>query len=442
MRRPSHGRIIGFPRSPPPMNDYLRPSESGALRRNDRVEYSSNGSERPHLRVLDGIRGLAILLVLIHHSSPLESEKWASGIPLLRWVHVGWIGVDLFFVLSGFLITGILLDERGRSHYLRNFYARRFLRIFPLYYGVLFVLFCVLPIGLRLINLDSSAIGRLNRLVLEYREIQRNQVWLWMYLSNFAAVFSHIQWKSVGHFWSLAVEEQFYMIWPIVLSFSRGRRGLFAVCIVIVLMALGSRLAIPSMGLPQGVAYVLTPCRLDGLAMGGILAVLARGQGGLACWVTLGRVLGCGASAFVVWGFYWQGFPEHGDFFCTIGFSLLANAFTALLLETLTAPPHSFISRIFQSSVLLFLGKYSYGIYVYNRIIILPVRFLVQPEALARQFGSPLAGVLAMQLACGGASIGIAMLSWHLYEIHFFKLKKKFSVSAVVGRYPGDDRQR
>lgn len=408
------------------MNNNTSSDGTGVAIHIERTEPNSDGSVRQHIPVLDGIRGLAILLVLVHHVTPLDTEKWVAGLSVVRWVHAGWIGVDLFFVLSGFLITGILLDDRGTPHYLRNFYARRVLRIFPLYYGVLFVLFVLTPIGLWLANLDARISGRLAGVLQGYWEIQQNQIWLWLYLSNFAEIFFQVQWKSVGHFWSLAVEEHFYVIWPAAVLFA-GRRGLLSICPLIILASLGLRLAAPALGFNQGATYVLTPCRLDGLAMGGMLAVLTRVRCDLADWARVSHGLGWGAGALVVLGFYRQGSPEPGEFFCTVGFSLLAVTFTALVFGVLTASPSSFTGRLFRSRGLRFFGRYSYGIYVYNRLLILPVRLLVQPEALAIQYGSPLIGILAMQVAGTGASIGLAMLSWQLYEIHFIKLKKHFS---------------
>jgi peptidoglycan/LPS O-acetylase OafA/YrhL len=129
-----------------------------------------------HIPVLDGIRGLAIVMVLIAHFATLLEVFLKNYYPFIgpiitKLALAGLMGVDLFFVLSGFLITGILLDTKGTERYFTNFYARRFLRIFPLYYGVLFLLFFVLP---KCISFDAAA-----------TEISANQWWLWAYLTNF-----------------------------------------------------------------------------------------------------------------------------------------------------------------------------------------------------------------------------------------------------------------
>src|SRR4051812_39004746 len=119
---------------------------------------TTGASRRAHegfIPALDGLRGIAILLVLFHHFTIYRPDrgldKWLANIPA-----AGWIGVDVFFVLSGFLITGILLDARDRRHYFRNFYARRALRIFPLYYLVVFVGLILLP---KLPDMHTALVG-------------------------------------------------------------------------------------------------------------------------------------------------------------------------------------------------------------------------------------------------------------------------------------------
>src|SRR6185295_3788466 len=172
-----------------------------------------------HMDALDGLRGLAIVLVLLVHfvgdDTPHGTlERWAT-----RLANYGTWGVDLFFVLSGFLITGILYDSKTKAHYFRNFYVRRTLRIFPLYYGVLFALFVLLPVvPLAYPSGLSESLG--------------HQAWLWSYASNLYVSLKGT-WAAlpyVSHFWSLAVEEHFYLVWPIVvLAFAK--RTLLAICV-------------------------------------------------------------------------------------------------------------------------------------------------------------------------------------------------------------------
>jgi peptidoglycan/LPS O-acetylase OafA/YrhL len=192
----SEGVAQNTPEQP---GEAVPPAAAGAPRRS-----SPRSGFAGHLPALDGVRGLAILLVLLYHfvaqttaTNRLEAAvNWALG--------YGFLGVDLFFVLSGFLITGILYDSRADPGYFRTFYMRRVLRIFPLYYAVLAVVF----FGVSLLPALRGS---------EIAGLREHQAWAWLYGIN---VYLSIQggWvlSYIEHFWSLAVEEHFYFIWPLV----------------------------------------------------------------------------------------------------------------------------------------------------------------------------------------------------------------------------------
>ena len=173
------------------------------------------------LMSLDGLRGIAILAVIAEHTlrlfhpTSVLSRLWAA------FQESSWAGVDLFFVLSGFLITGILLDSRHDKRYFLNFYARRTLRIFPLYYAVLVIAILIVP-----------AVMGFSKLPELYSRLVANQLWLWTYLQNFAQASGPHALPGFGHFWSLAVEEQFYWVWPLAV-FLLPRRHLFRLCITL-----------------------------------------------------------------------------------------------------------------------------------------------------------------------------------------------------------------
>src|SRR5260221_720191 len=229
---------------------------------------------RGHMPVLDGVRGLAIVLVLLVHFTPPGQSHTVLGTLTKALASIGNVGVDLFFVLSGFLITGILLDAKGGPHYFRTFYARRSLRIFPLYYGVLFVTFVILPIFYAPRTPDA---GR----------VFHDQGWLWFYVSNIKGGLSEFErpfsagWIQFDHFWSLAVEEQFYLVWPLlVLLLNRSR--MMVLCVLLVIASLGIRYWLYHKNDQTLAFYTMTPCRIDELATGGLIALIARDAGAAA----------------------------------------------------------------------------------------------------------------------------------------------------------------
>ncbi len=184
-----------------------------------------------HLPALDGLRALAVFVVVEHNISLVSGGEGLLLHQLESMLHRGWMGVQLFFVLSGFLITRILLETRRSPEYFRSFYSRRALRIFPLYYATLIFLFLLLP-----------ALGQTPSVLAEDMPFSR-QVWLWAYLSNWTGP------RGLGggsppvfHFWSLAVEEQFYLLWPLVVLFCTPKR-LMQVCGGVVLASLLCRAA-------------------------------------------------------------------------------------------------------------------------------------------------------------------------------------------------------
>ncbi len=345
--------------------------------------------------------------------------------------------MDLFFVLSGFLITGILFESKGSPHYFRRFYVRRALRIFPLYYGVLFFFFVVLPF---LSNANQPASGAASS----------NQIWLWLYGTNFLQGWerSYTPLSGFAHFWSLAVEEHFYLLWPFVIYFFNRRSGII-VCVCCILTAIISRTLAVYWGNNAVAAYVLTPCRMDGLATGGLLSLVVRGSDGIT---TIGRwssraTLLCIVVLAGVYG--WKRNLTQMDAFLLIWRPTLFSAtFGMALIWAITTNPVTFVGRCWNNPILCFFGKYSYGLYVFHELLHPLYKHFFGPDLLSGQLGSVFMGKLLFVLLAIGASLAVALLSWHLFEKYFLRLKdifagmpalSKHGTSGVVGmRRPSD----
>jgi peptidoglycan/LPS O-acetylase OafA/YrhL len=375
---------------------------------------------RGHLPVLDGVRGLAVLMVLLFHfvGQTLPTNWLESAI--VGVTKYGELGVELFFVLSGFLITGILYDARNGPHYFRNFYMRRVLRIFPLYYGVLALVFFVAPL-----------IPLLRGPTLDY--LVDRQAWAWLYGVN-VYIAMHEEWSFsyLNHFWSLSVEEHFYLVWPLVVFLlARRPRVLIAVSLATSLCAMLGRLIGLFMGLSWWTTVVLTPFQMDGLALGAFLAVTARQPGGLEWLVrALPRAVAVVSGPLVV-TYVWTRLVSRQELELvgTVRAPLLLILLACLLVWTLIAPKQSATSRFFRSRSMVFLGTYSYGLYVYHHFISYYLTTNRTELELARWLGSHGAAVALQATLGASASLAVAYLSYELVEKRFLGLKRLFETA-------------
>ena len=369
---------------------------------------------RGHVPLLDGVRGLAVLLLLSHQLvlDVLPDAGAPTSDRLLdRLMQPGWIGVQLFFVLSGFLITGVLLDTKGRGGYFRSFYGRRVLRIFPLYYLLLVVLSFVLP--------------RLGHVPPLLQADPRAMPLAWIYLSNWTLTVP----APIGHCWSLAVEEQFYLVWPFVVAALSAPR-LLRFCFVLAALALGFRIGVWTLGLSPEIAYQNTFARMDALALGAAGAILLRDPAAVARWAPgLRRALLVAGVAVAIAAFL--GLARTGPVTQIAGYSLLAISFALLIAVGVLeqAAGGGRISAALSARPLRLFGKYSYAIY----IIHLPLHIFVSKVLLAdvvafRGEGRHLAIQLAYAIVMTGVLLALAMLSYHLFEKHFLKLKRFFPI--------------
>ncbi len=370
------------------------------------------------IAVVDGLRGAAILIVMLLHFAMMRPTGDAEEV-VVALLETGWIGVDLFFVLSGFLITGILWDARGGDGFFRRFYARRTLRIFPLYYAFLFVILIIFP-------------AVFDHYAAEHATSDQ-RVWLWTYLGN--VLMARDGWSGMPshttHLWSLAVEEQFYLIWPLVVFFL-SRRAMIGTCLAILALSPLVRLAFDIVQ-PDGIAsYTLLPARLDGLALGGLIALAVRGNYSLPLLGRSGRQMlfvgGVGLFALMAFGqsIGWKGLlPALDRDVQLAGYSLVALLFGGLLLYALATPAGSRLHWVLNTRLLQSFGKYSYGLYLFH----VPLRNLIRERVvlaggLPRVGGTEAPAQAVLFVGAIGLTWLVAVASWHVYEKHWLKLKQ------------------
>ena len=377
---------------------------------------------RNHYPGLDGLRAIAVFMVFLQH----YASQYAF---IFGW---GWAGVDVFFVLSGFLITGILYDSQNQPFRYRDFYIRRTLRIFPLYYAVWLAILLAAP----LVHWEWN--------------------WRWMlwpaYLGNYARfLFLHQtgnpyrfdrltcgplvqQWFGspmhlyIGHFWSLCVEEQFYLVWPLVVYSVRKRETLMKICIGVIIAGPLFRwwltTILSSQMLSMELLYRSMPTRIDALLLGGLIALCMRGpqKEWLHRWKH--ALLGTSAALLVVvyllavkvWKLPYEGSTT--NWVGIFGFTLIDLFAGALILETIH--PGSWWSRMLSRKHLRNLGVISYGFYVYHDLLHDLYSYV------AHRFFHACAASMTILVAFF-ASWLIAWLSYRILEFPILKLKDRFT---------------
>lgn len=344
-----------------------------------------------HLKVLDGVRALAALMVMVFHFFQYIKidNSFYDAVRLIS--AFGRTGVTLFFVLSGFLITRILLVTKRQEGYFKWFYLRRAVRIFPLYYFFLLVFYFVIP------------------WIMDQPFTPANQQWPhYLYLQNFADTF---HWPSYGpgHFWSLAVEENFYFVWPL-LVYMMNEKALGRFVSVLVAISLAIRLALIYRGL-GGQFFIVSS--FDALAMGALLALKESrsgisknaGKGYLVMLVLLA------VPTILLWFVLGKHNAKAVHVFDFPIVTALYLSFVGLLVSQ---QKNQVINLVFCSKPLLYLGKISYGLYVYHTLCFdLYFQYF--------HFSDTVINILVTFTA----AIIMASLSYYLLELPFLKLKNK-----------------
>jgi peptidoglycan/LPS O-acetylase OafA/YrhL len=375
------------------------------------MSFAQTALRRAHYPTLDGVRGLAILMVVLHNFSFDDANL--SG-PMGRLLHLGigggWIGVTLFFVLSGFLITGILLDTQHEPGHFRRFYLRRTLRIAPLYYAVLLVTFVVLP----LVGAAPESV----------RADAPQQLWLWTYLSNWVQPFG-MAGHSFPHFWSLAVEEQFYLLWPL-LTWRRSPRAVLYWGLALAVVSLLVRAGLLLGGGTPDMAYVWSPCRMDALALGGSVAAALR-MPRLASRLMARRrqLLVAAVAVFTLCVLAIHGLQRTTFAMQTLGYCLLAISFSLLVLALACADLAGDVQLgpgLWRAAPLRVLARYSYGIYIIHKPLQQGIGTPLMQSFGARVQQSTAANATYFVVGLA-ASLALAALSYHLFEQRFLALK-------------------
>ena len=376
---------------------------------------------RRHIDSLDGIRGIAVILVLAVHFQTMAVLPQTSGISrqvthVMSW---GWCGVDLFFVLSGFLITSILLDGKNTERRFWTFYIRRILRIFPLYYSV--VLLCLATSIFLRHSSSNNALG----------PSPIGWVAYLLYLQNWWMPFAKLRHMvSLGPFWSLAIEEQFYLIWPLCV-WQLPTKALLKICILGILgpFLLRWSLMLHATDALAYVAYMNTLTRMDGLLAGGFCAIVVRDVVLLARvqkWMPIAVVGALSGLALIVLRGHdiWndQEVLVYGHLLLAIGFGCLV--LSAYLLDGGRTP----FDRAMRSRGLIVFGKYSYGIYVYQGFVLeLTLHFF----RYRPWWGHSTPYALTVLLGWIAVPFLIAFVSYHLLEKRFLRLKPPFAASSL-----------
>ncbi|MBK9060589.1 MAG: acyltransferase [Flavobacteriales bacterium] len=347
----------------------------------------------PYYKNLDGVRGIAALLVMVFHFfhgfNPVEGAA-----PIINKLsYFGQTGVDLFFVLSGFLITRILIHTKAQEGYFKNFYVRRTLRIFPLYYLFLILTYYVLP---HFIPVQPATLHQ--------------QLPYLTYLQDFAITFN---WNTVGpgHFWSLAVEEHYYLFWPLAVLFL-SRKGLLKLILGIVLFALLLRAYMFCHGYE---VFYFTFTRFDALAIGSALALLELRnafQPANFKWFFL-LIVAVAIPTALIWTSFSGAGALYVQVFKYLFVSLIYFALIGAVLSLRSGHP---VNAVLKTRFFSYTGKVSYGLYVYHPIIYFICSRYIDTGSIPLNIG------IRFLL-----TYVVAALSYHLIEERFLKLKKFFA---------------
>lgn len=357
---------------------------------------------------LEGIRGLAILMVLVVHCIEITGNSaWATWTNAL--VRSCWLGVDLFFVLSGYLITRILIETREKPNFFKNFFARRALRIFPAYYLYLAVVFWFLPAWIP---------------ALQGGDVRGWALPNFLYLQNFVMVIEGMEspWRGLNHLWSLAVEEQFYLIWPL-LVWATPLRKLEWLSLGMIFVAWSFKFGLLTLNDWPMASYVLMPSRMDALAAGSwVAARIHASEDRLPTPIWIRFLVAFAVLILIGMFIRYHGLRLSGAYRIVLITSSAALGFGALLYVCIT---RRLRPVILCSLPLQIMGRYSYGIYLIHIAVIDLLHVGLQRTLISALGANP--GLLLSAFITIIVTIAMAAIMFHLYEEPFLRLKRYFS---------------
>ena len=373
-----------------------------------------------HIPSLDGLRGIAILMVIAFH--------YYYFVPVFS---AGWTGVDLFFVLSGYLITGRLLASLDKPGYFANFYRNRILRIFPLYFAILITFY----IGIHFFTKPST------QPLLAYYHTHWPSYYLffvnWTFIHDGMPLAPYLT-----HFWSLSIEEQFYLFWPFLIFCIKNSKHRIVVFISLFLLVIVARcITFHYYGQPDNPVFYFnnTFFRADSLILGALLAQLHLKKTALPRRLFPILFIGSGVTLLTYIIFVYPPDPWR-PFFETIGYSIIA-IFSACLIHLSITRPEKFPAKIFSNRLLGFIGKISYGLYVIHFLImqIFFSRFYRWYDGHFPASETPsvqtlkLVPALLSATTCLVITFVLSYLSYKYFETPFLKLKKRSPLSGKTG---------
>ena len=343
---------------------------------------------------IDGLRAIAVFGVLISHYLP--DDNFLKKLP---W---GLLGVYLFFIISGYLITTILISLRTKYNGqvkkgLKEFYAKRFIRIFPPYY-LLLLLYLIAGIDFKWSDITSC---------------------FFYYFNIYQSIYPSGKYPFLGHFWTLCIEEQFYLCWPFVVYLCNSKL-LLKLTVFLILISPAIRLLLSISGLDFIQIRNLPICALDYLGLGALLAQLHLGQWKAAYkylvkykfWILIASI-----SLFLIG--HQNVFGSSFDASIGLFFSGITGF---VVLEYASQSNRKFINLMLGNRTIRYIGRISYGIYLYQFLSLLflykLISILGNPPVFQNEWG--FAGIWTL------ITMGICIASWHLYESPLLRLKKRF----------------